>query len=245
MGIRLQSLDVIKAAAQGTEGRDAIWAMGSQICTFSPDNGNRWLVQNDFNPVLDTDWCEDPQTVFQAMGFSEYVDIDVNDQARRRVDLTQSLPDNCVGAADLIVDSGTLEHIFELPTALRNMNRILKPGGVILHLTPVTFFDHGYVNVNPCLYSDFYKANGYTQLFMTFQITIHNPLRIPRISPWMPFHLARFNLPFQKANGTDWIRFMRRLSAVTRLPRNLLLVGAFRKEDDRTEFNAPTDVWID
>jgi len=245
MGIRLQSLDAIESAAAGAERRESIWVMGSQICSFGAADGNAWLARNGFSAGLDPRWREDPEPLFQAMGFSDYVDVDVNDQARRNLDLTQPLPEDCLGRADLIVDSGTLEHIFELPTALRNMNRILKPGGVMLHITPVTFFDHGFVNVNPSLYEGFYRANGYTKLFMTFQITVHNPLRIPRISPWMPVKLARFNLPFQKANGTDWVRFMRRLSAVTRLPRNLLVVGAFRKEDDRTDFQAPTDIWLD
>ena len=246
MGIRIQSLDPIHAAAAACRERGSLWAMGSQICSFSAADANAWLRRNRYDASLPADWRDDPAPLFQAMGFSEYVDVDVNDLARRNIDLTQPLPEDCRQAADMVVDSGTLEHIFELPTALRNMNRLLKPGGVIMHLTPVTFFDHGFINVNPTLFGSFYKANGYTQLFMTFQITVHNPLRIPRISPWMPVKLARFNLPWRDdGTGVNWVRFMRRLSTVTRLPRNLLLVAAFRKEDDRDEFVAPTDIWTD
>ena len=143
----------------------------------------------------------------------------------------------------MVYDAGTLEHIFDLPTALHNMNRMLRPGGVIIHTTPVNFFQHGFVNVNPSLYSGFYAANGYTPVFLTFQVTIHNPLRIPRISPWMPVKLARFNLPYGKDSNTDWVRFFIRLSSISRLPRNLMLLAAYRKEKSQDEFAAPTDVW--
>jgi SAM-dependent methyltransferase len=245
MGIRLQSLDPIDAAAAACRSRDSLWAMGSQICSFASGDANAWLRRNGYGETLASDWREDPAPLFHAMGFSEYVDVDVNNLARRNLDLTQPLPDDCKGVADLVLDSGTLEHIFELPTALRNMNRLLKPGGVIVHMTPVTFFDHGFINVNPSLYGSFYKANGYTQLFMTFQITVHNPFRIPRISPWLPVKLARFNLPWRGHGSINWVRFMRRLSAVTRLPRNLMVIGAFRKEDDRSEFETPTDIWVE
>jgi SAM-dependent methyltransferase len=244
MGIRLEFLELFDSATQALANKpDAAWIMGSQQCSFTADAGNAWLAKHGYGAPLGDGWTDDPAPVFQAMGYSSYVDVDINDLARRKLDLVEPLPDDCHHQADLVVDAGTLEHIFELPAALRNMNRILKPGGVILHLTPVNFFDHGFINVNPCLYHDFYKANGYTQLFLTFQMTIHNPLRIPRISPWMPFRLARFTLPYKNPDGVDWVRFMRRLSAITRLPRNLLVVGAFRKEDERAEFNSPTDIW--
>ena len=246
MGIRIQSLDIIHKAASSCFTRGNLWAMGSQICSFSNSEANQWLRRNGFKTVIDSGWLENPTPIFQAMGFSDYIDVDINDQARRILDLTQTLPKDCNAVADMVLDSGTLEHIFELPTALRNMNRLLKPGGVIVHITPVTFFDHGFVNVNPSLYKRFYEVNGYKQLFMTFQITIHNPLRVPRISSsWMPPILARFNLPFGNHNRFDWVRSMLWLSSVARLPKNLLLVGAFQKRDDRKEFKIPSDVWID
>jgi SAM-dependent methyltransferase len=243
MGIRLEFLDIIDDAAAAADRRGDAWVMGAADCSFSPAQANAWLAEHDRDARLPADWQTDPEPVFRALGFERYTDVDINDLARRKIDLTQPLDEDCIEAADLVVDAGTLEHIFDLPAALYNMNRILRPGGVILHITPVNFFEHGFVNVNPSLYTGFYGANGYTPVFLTFQVTIHNPLRIPRISPWMPAKLARFNLPYRKRPQPDWVRTLMRLSAVTRLPRNLLVLAAFRKEKSIDRFKTPMDVW--
>ena len=243
MGIRLEFLDIIKDAAARADGREDAWVMGAADCSFSPAQANGWLARHGYANRLQNDWHKDPEPVFHALGFKNYVDVDLNDLARRKIDLTQPLPADCLEAADMVVDAGTLEHIFDLPAALYNMNRMLRPGGVILHITPVNFFQHGFVNINPLLYTNFYAANGYTPVFTTFQVTIHNPLRIPRISPWMPVKLARFNLPYGDKSDTDWVRFLIRLSSIARMPKNLLLLAAFRKEKSQDEFKAPTDIW--
>ena len=74
--------------------------------------------------------------------------------------------------ADLVTDFGTLEHVFDIKTALLNMNKMLRIDGVIVHTSPVNFFGHGYVNFNPQYFTDFYTKNRYKKILFTFQVTI-------------------------------------------------------------------------
>jgi hypothetical protein len=42
----------------------------------------------------------------------------------------------------------------------------VKVGGCILHINPAAMFNHGFYNLNPTLYNDFYTENGFTMLFL-------------------------------------------------------------------------------
>ena len=239
MGIRIEFIDLLKKTIPHLPGQEDVWLMGSMDCSFGATAANKWLAENGFPEKVPADWRKDPEPFFKCLGFRNYVDVDINDRSRVLLDLSKELPADKRHTADLVVDSGTLEHVYDTFTAIKNMNAILRPGGVIIHASPVNFFAHGYVNFNPSFFADFYKANGYEEIFLTFQVTIHNPLRIPRISPWMPVKLARFNL----RPGKDWVRFLMRLSSVMPLPRNLLVVAAYKKIGDTDPIHAPTDVW--
>jgi hypothetical protein len=59
----------------------------------------------------------------------------------------------------LIVNGGTLEHVFHVPNALANLNCMIKPGGVILHVLPCNnWVDHGFYQFSPTLMFDYYGA---------------------------------------------------------------------------------------
>ena len=68
---------------------------------------------------------------------------------------------------DLVIDNGTLEHCFNIGEAFVNTVRLVKPfGGYILHINPVTMLNHGFYNLNPTLYFDFYSENSFDFLDM-------------------------------------------------------------------------------
>jgi SAM-dependent methyltransferase len=74
---------------------------------------------------------------------------------------------------DTVIDGGSLEHIYNVPQALRNFSQICKAGGQILHLLPANnFCGHGFYQFSPELFFSLYsEKNGYqeTQIFMTDQ----------------------------------------------------------------------------
>jgi SAM-dependent methyltransferase len=63
---------------------------------------------------------------------------------------------------DIIFDIGTLEHIFDVPTALENITRMLKPGGRVILVVPSSnYIDHGFYQFSPTLFYDFFSCNGF------------------------------------------------------------------------------------
>lgn len=64
-----------------------------------------------------------------------------------------SVPAEYAQFFDLIIDGGTLEHIFRLPNALNNIFQFLKPGGSIAHVSPShNYFEHGFYCFNPTFF---------------------------------------------------------------------------------------------
>jgi SAM-dependent methyltransferase len=102
--------------------------------------------------------------LLKSLGLTEIVRLDCSDyEAPDEIfDLNEpATPSHLVGRFDLVLDSGTLEHVFDVPAVLRHCLRMVKPGGRIIHLTPSSnCVDHGLYSVSPTLYADFYSAAG-------------------------------------------------------------------------------------
>ena len=97
------------------------------------------------------------------LGFSDVVATDANDfeDADFLFDLNdEKVPDVHRGVYDLVIDSGTLEHVFHLPNALRNVVNFASDGGRVIHLSPSSnHIDHGFYMFSPTLFWDFYSVN--------------------------------------------------------------------------------------
>ena len=66
-----------------------------------------------------------------------------------------------IGQVDLVVDHGTMEHCFNPGLALLNAASAVKLGGHIISGVPLNMFNHGFYNINPTVFVDFYEANGF------------------------------------------------------------------------------------
>jgi SAM-dependent methyltransferase len=64
-----------------------------------------------------------------------------------------------LGSFDVVIDSGTIEHCFNIGQAIINAAKAVKVGGVILHTPPMSMMNHGFYNVCPTLLHDFYTQN--------------------------------------------------------------------------------------
>jgi hypothetical protein len=80
------------------------------------------------------------------------------------------VPEHLKGKFSFVLDGGTLEHVFEYPTAIKNCMEMVKPDGHLLLITPANnFFGHGFYQFSPELfYSLLTEQNGYsdTQVFI-------------------------------------------------------------------------------
>lgn len=106
------------------------------------------------------------KTFFRQIGIKEkdYYDVDKFDFDKPKIihDLEKPFNKKYNNFFNLIVDSGTLEHIFDVKSVMANTVKITKIGGYVLHLTPTNnFLNHGFYQISPTLFYDFYTANGF------------------------------------------------------------------------------------
>ena len=140
------------------------------------------LSHNSF--LADSQYISD-SCFFQALGFSESKTMDYSDYefADYILDLNdkKAVLDELCEAFDVIIDSGTIEHVFNIPNALNNIYKMLRKDGRIIHISPSSnHIDHGFYMFSPTLFWDFYHANKY--IINTFQVFRYTALHY--IDPW-------------------------------------------------------------
>lgn len=105
----------------------------------------------------------DTRSVFVRLGFSEVTALDYSDFEGAAIihDLNSpDIPDEYKQGFDVVIDHGTLEHVFHLPNALNAVFQFLKIGGRAITSSPSNgFFDHGFYMFQPTLFLDYYTAN--------------------------------------------------------------------------------------
>ncbi len=115
------------------------------------------------SPAQGTDRAMDARGYFAACGgLTDVASIDVSryEGADFEFDLNNDeLPAELVGRFGVVLNGGTLEHVFHVPNALTNITRMLRPGGLALHILPMSnCVDHGFYQFGPTLMLDYYSA---------------------------------------------------------------------------------------
>jgi len=91
----------------------------------------------------------------------EAIDIDGYQGADIIHDLTKPMPEQLKSRYGLIIDAGTLEHVFNPVRAIENLVTALRPEGVIIHMSPTSgYVDHGYFQFSPIFFSTYYRSMG-------------------------------------------------------------------------------------
>jgi SAM-dependent methyltransferase len=102
--------------------------------------------------------------VIKMLGLGELHTLDVSayEGADFIADLNQPVPEEYKGRFGLIIDGGTIEHVFDIRQGMKNTADMLRPGGRVVHVTPVNnCVNHGFVQVSPTFYHDYYVENGF------------------------------------------------------------------------------------
>jgi len=78
-------------------------------------------------------------------------------------DMNSPLSAELKGKFSVVVDAGTLEHVFNFPTAIKNCMELLASGGHFISITPANnFMGHGFYQFSPELFfSVFTQSNGF------------------------------------------------------------------------------------
>jgi hypothetical protein len=112
-------------------------------------------------------WLTIPQFAALLGIHEEVVTLDVSayEGADYVVDLNYPVTPDLIDRFGLIIDGGTLEHVFDIRRCLINTVEMLRTGGRVVHLTPANnHFNHGFVQVSPTLYHDYYVANKFEEV---------------------------------------------------------------------------------
>jgi len=161
MGIDIHNLNFLRYSAKArplgntiTIGRQGLHAAESTV---------RKLVGTK-SSYRNQQYCE--QLLIEYLGSTSVDSIDNSDyeSATHVHDMNNVLPDSLYGKYDTVIDGGCLEHIYNVPQALKNCSLLCKPGGQILHMVPTNnLCGHGFWQFSPELFFSLYSgANGYT-----------------------------------------------------------------------------------
>lgn len=101
----------------------------------------------------------------KLLGAAEVSSIDASEYENASIihDMNDCLPASLEKRFTAVVDCGTLEHIFDFPSAIRNCMKLLEIGGHLLIVTPANnFMGHGFYQFSPELfYRVLSPANGF------------------------------------------------------------------------------------
>lgn len=113
------------------------------------------------------------ENFFKTLGFDNVDSIDVSDFEGATIvqDLGGELDPNLASKFDAIYDGGTCEHVFNLPQAYKNIDLMLKPGGVLIGHSPCNnWINHAFYQICPEMVYGFWEnAMGYELLHLTLQ----------------------------------------------------------------------------
>lgn len=101
----------------------------------------------------------------ELLGAGEVVSFDASTYENASVvhDFNHPIPDEYKGRFSTVIDGGTLEHIFNFPTAIKNCMEMVADGGHYLAITPGNNqLGHGFYQFSPELYFRIFSAqNGF------------------------------------------------------------------------------------
>jgi SAM-dependent methyltransferase len=105
------------------------------------------------------------EPLFVALGARVVDSIDASGYERATIvrDMNEPIGNELVERFDVVFDGGSLEHVFNLPVALRNCLRMVRVGGCVIMQSPMnSFAGHGFYQFSPeLLYRALSDENGF------------------------------------------------------------------------------------
>jgi hypothetical protein len=183
MGMNYYDALVLLEVAKRLPRKARVLTLGVPTLNFSPSQIAGELRKLDTD-AQGTDFSSAAQ-FFRLLGFEEVDALDISDYEGANIvgDLNDPQLAERVGKRyDLVYDSGTIEHIFDVIGALRTIHSLVDVGGAVVHATPANgFVDHGFWQISPDLFRAFYAGAGYELLTSAFLVFGPRPYALPAI----------------------------------------------------------------
>ena len=170
---------------------------------ITPTTSFKWV------PPSEAEYYRDfihQRTLFQVLGFTaeNVSSMDVNDYEGADIlhDLNLPVGDSLATRFDLVLDCGTIEHVFSIKDALFNMCRMCKVGGIVVNSSPVDFIHHGFVNLSGGIFRDCYLANGFEEISLKYIAVPTYPVRFHG-EHYLEYSLEQFSWSLQPPYNTS------------------------------------------
>lgn len=110
------------------------------------------------------------EPLFHLLGAERIRSLDASDyeHATDIVDLNAPIDESYKNQFSVVIDSGSLEHVFNFPVAIKSCMQMVEPGGHFIGVVPGNnFLGHGFYQFSPELfYRIFTQANGFAVIKM-------------------------------------------------------------------------------
>jgi hypothetical protein len=145
-------------------------------------------------------------------------------------DFNERLPDRYEGCFDLVLDSGSLEHVFDVRTALSNYMRMVDLNGHLIMISPANnWFGHGFYQFSP---EFFYRAFSEENGFAAELVAVYEETADPR---W-------YEVPDPKSVGRRLALVNSRPTYLAVLARRIAVVEPLAIAPQESDY---ADVWSD
>lgn len=142
----------------------------SRVCTFGRQRirlykDQRKLIDSGlFEKLSNVRYFDELKLGILGIERVDILDASAYEGANIVHDLNQQVPLKHCGQYDVVVDSGTTEHVFNASQSILNAIKLAKLGGIILHMLPSDGCSgHGFWQVSPDLFYSLYSnENGFT-----------------------------------------------------------------------------------
>ena len=171
MGLDAKATQFLLAARGCGASLERVATIGRQRLYVTP----AWLrhrlrtVGIDLNPAAAARLFEEAdgfaEPLLRALGAEQVVTLDASsyEGASRVADLNAQIAPDLEAAFTTVLDSGSLEHVFDFRTAIANCMRMVAPNGHLLVVTPANnLAGHGFYQFSPELfYRVLSESNGF------------------------------------------------------------------------------------
>ena len=158
MGINLHAFRYLKKISQEIKFKNTL-TIGKQKISADKFLVNQ-IVKDD---TIDSKYIDEYLTKHFGSNSVDVLDVNNYENANIIQDLNKDIPTNLEGKFDTIIDGGSLEHVFDVKTALNNLKKMCKINGIIIHISPTNnFCGHGFYQFSPNLFHSIYnEENGF------------------------------------------------------------------------------------
>ena len=106
-------------------------------------------------PVYDTDFV-----MRNILGFKRVAYYDIANHRGRETLVDLNYPVEIEETFDFVMDFGTLEHCWNISQGFKTVKELAKE--YVVHSNPLNIINHGFWNISPTTYVDFYEGHNVT-----------------------------------------------------------------------------------